>query len=374
MILGKALRALSILTLTTLSPAWADEPATHDVPPTCQIAEAAPEDLQSVAELPADLFEIRLKNGMTFELKGAKASDADRLRVMSPEQRQTFFSRRKEMLTFLARFLAFPRTFGAMSWAGNKVTGCFRKSQVSPVEDLLSVQMGASMRESAMLRTLGYQTIAQILSLADEQIWRDTKTFITARSSAIVLFFGLSAGAAAFNIGNYRMYGVQFDFGYDFDTKAGYAKSGLLSQKFKDGLFLFETMFVWGLMRQYQTDRGMSAERSTLVNLPFGLAYRSGENSVSAGVGAGLNFLDVVGTGLISLGRPGLGGSMVAMARLTTFISVYRTEASVLNIQPAQRWIKFREWLQKFMRRQRGCEAKLQPGPDIENSEKEDKQ
>ena len=363
-----ALSALLLTFFVTVSPVWAAEPQAS-VDPACVVGEAAPADVQAVRELPSGLFEIKLRNGMVFNLKGNSPIEAGRLTAMTKEQKETFFARRKEMLTFLAKFLAFPRAMGAMSWAGSAVKGCFRRSQTNTAEDILQVHIGQSMQDGSRLQVLGYQMIAQILSIADEQIWRDAKTYIASKSGAFVFILGTSGGVAAVNVGSFRMLGIQIDFATDFETHKAFFRRGMVKQKFKDGLFVFEAMVMIGLMRQYQVDSTLPSEDSTLVNLPLGLAYRFSDNSVAAGMLAGVNLFDLAGAGLLTMGQPVAGGTMLFLARLTTFFSLYRTNSTVV-LSKATEWGAFKEWLTGFMSRRRGCEAELHSGSNADLNNK----
>ena len=351
------LSAILVTIFVTMSSAWAVEPQVS-ADPSCAPGEATAQDSWSVAELPADLFHIQLRNGMTFDLSRSHPLPSEDLKPMTAEQKATFFARRKEFLTFIAKFLAFPRTMGAMSWISGKVKGCLRKSSTSAAEDLLLVQLGSEMKETSQLQRLGYDFIARILAVADVQIWRDAATFVAAKSSALVIPIGVTAGAAALNVGFFRMYGIQLDFGYDFETKSGFFTRQKLTQKMKDALLIFEVGLLVGVMRQYQIERNLPQEQTVAINLPFGLAYKTSENTVAAGVLAGVSALDIVAAGLMTVGQPGLAAAFLAAGRVTSFASIYRAESTQSPLVLAAEWRRFSNWLAKFVKGKR-CEQEL---------------
>jgi hypothetical protein len=323
----------------------------------CSLGTPSAQSLQVVEELPSDLFSIRLKNGMSFELSRT-APGIDLESTLSLEQKTTFFSRRKEFLTQFVKFLAFPRLVGSMEWTRNKVKGCFGKAPVSVTEDLVQIKLSEQMQSSGAVKKMGYQAIARILQSLDREIWNDSHVFINAKSRATSFVFGFSLGVAAPGIGFYKMRGLQFDYGYDFETKKSFFQRHWIKQSLKSAVVCFESMLVGGILRQYQLDQNKTQEETTLVALPFGFAYRGSSNTVSFGYLSGLSLADVVGTGLMFLGHVESGAAILSVAKVGSLFSLYVTDASRTTIAPSPKWAAFSKRLNRLLGR-KSCEDEL---------------
>lgn len=328
-------------------------------PEKCSVGQSRESELAQVQALPSDLFEIRLKNGMSFQLSPTSPMGDDSLAGLEDGVREKFFRRRKEFLTHFVRFLNYPRLMGAMSWSRKKVEGCFKKSELSPIEDLVQIHLGAEMREKGQLQRMGYETIAKMVQILDVEIWKDSSTFINAKSRTTTFIFGLSAGAAVPFFGVYGMKGIQLDFGYDFETKESFFQRNWLKQNLKNAVLCFEALIAAGVLQQYQVDRDLEEETTTTVAMPFGFAYRNNENTVSFGYLSGLSLADVTGVGLISLGFVAEGTAILSVGKGASLFSLYSTDTKRTTIPPSPAWKIFSEKLNRLIGKKKGCEDHL---------------
>lgn len=350
--------SLILALFVTAAPAFgAEREPPKPIEESCFVQGPTASNLNSVEELPADLFHIRLKNGMVFELSRT-AAGIELAKTLSLEQQMVFFSRRKEFLAQFVRFLAFPRVIGSMTWAKNKIRGCFNRTEQSVAEDLIQVRLGESQHDPGQIKKMGYEVIARVLQVLDREIWNDSHVFINAKSRSTSFIFGASAGAAIPLGGFYKMRGIQFDFGYDFEKKEGFFKRHWLKQNFKSALFCFESMLVVGLLQQYHLDQDVHQETSTTVAMPFGFAYRSGSNTVGFGYLTGLSLSDLTGAGLIFLGEVKTGAAIMSVMKVASLFSLYATETTRSTIAPSQLWASLTRHLNRRLNRLK-CEDHL---------------
>lgn len=293
--------------------------------------------LQNSLLLPGDLFTIELKNGVKFELSKEAPQSGLSLNGLSEEQREVFYKRRKEFLSHFVRYLSFPRLIGSMTWAHQKVRSCFGKQNESPVENIVRLN-ASSLKESGRIKRLGYETISKMVSVLDVEIWKDSHVFINAKSKSLSFLIGLSAGAAIPYMGFYSMRGLQFDFGYDFEKQESYFQRHWVRQKLNSAVFAFEAMLVGGVLPQYQVDHESKKEETRMVALPFGFAYRSGEKTAGFGYLGGLSLSDVTGVGLMTLGFPELGSSVLVIGKAASMFSLYSTKTIRTEIPPSKAW------------------------------------
>lgn len=327
--------------------------------PTCSMEAPHYSDLQAVEEVSNHLFQIQLRNGMTFELSSSAPQGNHLAETLSPEQQRLFFSRRKEFLTQFARFLAYPRLIGSMSWAKSKIKGCFGKKEFSVAEDLVQISLSEDMQKTSSIRKAGYQTIAKILQVLDTEIWNDSHVFINAKSKSTSLIFGFSMGMAAPKLGFYKMRGLQLDFGYDFETKESFFKRHWVKQSLKSALLCLESMIVGGLIHQYQLDYGKSREKSTIVSLPFGVAYRSGTNTVGLGYLSGVSLTDLTGVGLLFIGQVEAGAAVMSIGKVPTLFSLYSSDAVHTTAKAWKGWQGVVNRINALLGRKNSCEAAL---------------
>jgi hypothetical protein len=238
-----------------------------------------------------------------------------------------------------------------MGWAKNQVKGCFGKKPVSVTEDLVQIKLGEQMQSSGTVKKMGYQIIARILQTLDREIWNDSHVFINAKSRATSFLFGFSLGLAAPGVGFYQMRGLQFDFGYDFETKKGFFQRHWIKQSLKSAVVCFESMIVGGVLRQYQLDQNKTQEGTTIVALPFGFAYRGGPNTVSFGYLSGLSLADIVGTGLMFLGHVESGAAILSVAKVGSLFSLYVTDTTRSAIPPSKSWAAVKKRLNQRLGR-----------------------
>lgn len=332
-----------------------EEPAKSPVH-RCTVEPVADGEAREVDDLSADLFEIRLRNGMAFHLSRTAPDSQDHTRTFTAEERKLFFERRKKLIGTIARYLNFPRAFGYMATTKNKIVGCFRPERKSVLDELVQLQFGEKFATYGKTKQFGYRILADIIQRLDVEIWQDYEVLLKAPNRGTTFIFGQSAGLALANKGTYGMLGTQLDVGYDFANDTSYVKSGVITQRLHSAALCAEALVVLGVLAQYQLDRKQSVDRTRILALPLGFTYRSSPNTVGLGFLSGVSVSDLVAGYLVSNGDLWTAAGVFFVGKVGSLLAIYSTDTTVAP------WGEFaRMTKKKFMSlfRREKCEEKV---------------
>ncbi len=359
---------LFLASFVTSGPVFGTEREDAPQAENCQISSERPDAELFTGSQEGDLFKIRLNGNVSFVLSNQGPDGKTLEGSLTPEQQKVFFERRKEFLTYFVRFLAFPRVIGAATWSSGKIqslVSCLPKkdpsvANESTIENLIRIEL-RDQKPLGNTAQLGIQAIARMLQTLDHQIWNDSYVFVNAKSRATSFLFGISGGAALPWAGFFKMYGLQFDFGYDFENKSGYFKRHWVKQNLRSAVLCFESMIAMGLLQQYQLTKDQVSEKSTLVAMPFGFTYRSSENTASFGYLSGLSFGDLLGAGLLLIGQVEAGAAVLTVGKTAGTFSFYSTDMNRTEVATGL-WTKLGKKIINW-RKSRSCENHLKDDP-----------
>jgi hypothetical protein len=283
----------------------------------CEIETETDTDEPTIA---TDLFKVRLNDGMEFQLNAVAPDGEDKLANMGKEQRERFLQRRHEVLTSVARSLAYPRVLGFVPWAQKKFKKCAQKS-------LAEAFPGITFSDDISLgdiRSEGYAAIARALRTIDAVLWEDIYVVTHAKSVMLSTYISASAGLAVRRLGFLGWHGLEFDFAYDFQRKTRFRRLSWVKQSLRDSFYLFEAIVSFGvLVRQYELDPNLDTQAATSIHTPVGLMIRRGPSVVGLGGVLAVTAFDILGLGMATAGHSEAAAAMFTIPRIVAMGSTY---------------------------------------------------
>jgi hypothetical protein len=271
-----------------------------------------------------DVLRVRLDDGVEFQLETLAPNGEDKLAQLSEDKRELFLRRRHEILTSVARSLAYPRALGFAAWAKSKVKKCFTSSAAnSQAEALAGVAFSGEANPGAV-KSLGYAAIAGALRTIDAVLWEDYYVVTNAKSVSLSTYLSASAGLGVGRWGFLGWRGLELDFAYDFEKKARYVRLSWLNQSMKSSFYCFELMMSLGvLLRQYELDPSLETQTATSIHTPAVLMVRHGPSLVGWGGVIGVTAFEVLGLGMLSKGHYELGTALLTVPKILATGSTY---------------------------------------------------
>jgi hypothetical protein len=308
-------------------------------------------------------FLIRLKNGMEFYLSPvAPAAMADKFSAFSQEEKAEFFKRRYELLSMVAKALAFPRIAGGIALARDKVRACLGKEKVSIAERLGELTVEKSELDAGKMKKRAQEILTESLQVFDALIWEDASVLVGAKQVSFATILGAGSGLALANRGFYFFGGLQVDVGYNFETQKKFVQFSWLKQTLRGAAILFEQMITVGVLRQYQLDPTVTTQKATHIAVPPVIAYQRGENLVAGGLVLGINAADIGAGYLVSGGDYGWAGALMVSARFLSSISLFWTDLTKTTLYRHEYEKSYADRLKAAWNKWfKGCEEDLVP-------------
>lgn len=248
----------------------------------------------------------------------------DRANGFSAAERETFFKRRKEILSFVAKTMNFPRALGFVSWTKNSIKRCFsKKATESNAEELARFSIEGA--DGGKMKQQGLKMLVSTLETLDNVLWQDFATLTRSKSVSSSMFVAASAGLSVGKRGGFALRGLQIDFGYNFESKSRFVKFVWVRESLKNSIFCAESLLKMGFSRKYEIDETSGTQCAVSIHSPTPLLLRQGERMFSVGGALAANVTDFIGLGFLSAGFYELGTAMMTVPKLISTVSAYST-------------------------------------------------
>lgn len=288
--------------------AHADKNEVCEIKPAAEISESTDSQLIQLGDLRIRLPEFPERN-----------------HEFSAEERVTFLKRRKEILSFVAKTMNFPKAIGFVAWTKNSIKRCFSKDVTTESNAEALARISIEGGDGGKIKQQGLQMLVSTLEALDNVLWEDFATLTRSKSVSSSMFVATSAGLSVGKRGGFALRGLQIDFGYNFESKSRFVKFVWVRESLKSSLFCAEVLLKLGFSRKYEVDDAAKTQCAVSIHSPTPLLLRHGKRMFSVGGTLATNITDFIGLGFLSAGFYEIGTAMVTVPKLISTVSAYST-------------------------------------------------